>query len=122
MLTKILLTITVIMGAIAYLRMRQPDDKPLRRPVKAEPSENQKLFRQAAYLFLAFMVISALVVFYFEIGDRYKTVNVHVVNTQTGERATYQAEQKNIKSNQFTTLQGRTVYVADIERIEIEAE
>ena len=122
MLTKILFTILVIMGAVFYLRMRQPDATPKERHAKTAPSESQKMFRQAAYLFLIFMVISALVVFFFEIGDRYKTVQVHVVNIQTGERVTYQAEKQNIKSDSFTTLEGRTVYVADIERMEVETQ
>jgi len=89
---------------------------------KKVPSENEKMFRQGAYLFLIFMVISAIVVMYFELGERYATVKVHVINTQTGERTSYQAEQQDIKSNQFKTLKGRTIYVADIERMEIEPE
>ena len=120
MLSKIVLTILVIMAAFFFLKMREPTVSARQRPQPSPPSEGQKVFRQAAYVFLVFMVISALLVFYFEIGDRYKTVNVHVVNTQTGERVSYRAEQQDIKSDQFTTLEGRTVYVADIERIEIE--
>lgn len=59
---------------------------------------------------------------YDEIGDRHKTVKVHVVNTQTGERVSYLAEQQDIKSDSFKTLKGKTVYVADIECIETEEE
>jgi heme/copper-type cytochrome/quinol oxidase subunit 2 len=120
MITKIILTLLVIVGAVIFLRMKQAENNPQPRPVKVERSENEKMFRQGAWLFLIFMVISALVVFSFKIGDRYETVSVHVVNIQTGERVTYQAEQQDIKSNKFTTVQGRTVYVADIERVEIE--
>ena len=123
MFTRILITLVVIIGAAMYLKMRQAEQEGPRSrgPVqKKQLTEKEKMFRQGAYLFMVFMVISALVVFFFEIGDRYQTVNVHVVNTQTGERVSYQAEQQQIKSDHFTTLEGRTVYVADIERIEIE--
>lgn len=123
MFTKILITLVVIIGAAMYLKMRHTEQEGPRRPAPAQKrqlSEKEKMFRQGAYLFMAFMVFSALLVFYFEIGDRYQTVQVHVVNTQTGERMSYQAEQQQIKSDHFTTLEGRTVYVADIERIEIE--
>ena len=78
------------------------------------------MFRQGAYLFMLFMVLSAIAVFVFKLGDDYATVNVHVINTQTGKRITYKAEQKDIQSNHFKTLEGRTVFVADIERIEVE--
>lgn len=125
MITKILFTILVITGVVVYLRIKkageeQPQQQSRRQ--KVGRSEADKMLRKGAYLFLIFMVISALVVFFFEIGDRYSTVKVHVINTQTGERITYQAEQQDIKSNMFKTLEGRTVYVADIERVEIEPE
>lgn len=120
MISKILFTIFVILGTLIFFRkkrefgIRQTDRQP------ADMSENEKMLRQGAWLFMIFMVISAIVFFIFEIGDRYATVNVHVINSETGKRVTYQAEQKNIKSNMFTTLEGRTVYVADTERVEIE--
>ena len=124
MITKILFTITVIVGVILFFRTRKPETQQQSRnsQVKKQPTENEKMFRQGAYLFMLFMVLSALAVFFFEIGENYATVNVHVINTQTGQKNSYKAEQKDIKSNSFKTLQGRTVYVADIERIEIEPE
>ena len=122
MITKILFTLLIIIGAVIFLRMKQSEtvQRPQPQRQKVEHSENVKLFRRGASLFLIFMVISALAVFFFKIGDRYATVSVHVINIQTGERVTYQAQQQDIKSNQFKTLQGRTVYVADIERVEID--
>ncbi len=121
MITKFLFTLTVIVGVILFFKMRgAPAQQQTQRGVKKVPSENEKMFRQGAYLFMLFMVLSALAVFIFKIGDDYATVNVTVINTQTGQKQSYQAEQKEIKSNSFKTLQGKTVYIADIERIEIE--
>ena len=124
MITKILFTILVIFGVIIFARAKREKEMSAAssNTKPAEPSEGEKMFRQGAFLFLIFMALSALAMFYFELGERYATVSVHVVNTQTGERVTYQAEQKDIKSNSFKTLEGRTVYVADIERIEIETD
>ena len=130
MITKILLTLSVIVGVALFLRMKsslngasKAGSRPGNTPAQpAEPSEKEKMFRQGAWLFMILMGLSALVMVVYELGEQYATVNVHVINTQTGERVSYQAEQKNIKSNQFTTLEGRTIYIADIERIEIEPE
>ncbi len=122
MIGKILFTLIIIGGFILYLRMKATDETSPRSQQKTERSEGHKMFRQGAYLFLIFMLISALVVFYFEIGDRFSSAKVHVINTQTGQRVTYQANQQDIKSSHFKTLDGRTIYVADIERIEIEPE
>ncbi len=122
MISKILFTLLVIVGTIVFFKKQREFET--RRGVQksAELSENQKLFRQGAYLFLGFMVLSAVVMLTFEIGESYETVKVHVINTQTGNRQTYQAQQQDIKSNRFTTIEGRVVYVADIERVEIEPE
>lgn len=128
MITKILFTITVVVGIMLFVRMKgskRPEHQTSHRSAgnkAAEPSEGEKMFRQGAWLFLILMGISAIVMVVYELGSQYATVNVHVVNTQTGARVSYQAEQKNIKSNQFTTLEGRTIYIADVERIEIEPE
>lgn len=126
MITKILFTITVVVGIMLFVRMKNDKNQQASSARRggaakpAEPSEGEKMFRQGAWLFLIFMGISALVMVVYELGNQYATVNVHVVNTQTGERVSYQAEQKDIKSNQFTTLEGRTIYIADVERIEID--
>jgi len=130
MITKILLTLTVIVGAALFLRIKANRNGEGRRvvtrtPASAKPSppsEREKLFRQAAWLFMLLMATSAIVMVVYELGEQYATVRVHVVNTQTGERTSYQAEQKDIKSNQFTTLEGKTVYIADVERLEIDPE
>jgi hypothetical protein len=58
---------------------------------------------------------------YIEVSDSYTTVTVHVINTQTGTRTSYQARRDDIQANSFTTLEGRSVYVAGVERIEVEA-
>ncbi len=122
MITKILFTLLVIVGTIVFFKKQREVEARRGGQKSAELSENQKLFRQGAYLFLGFMVLSAVVMMTFEIGERYETVKVHVINTQTGNRQTYQAQQQDIKSNRFTTIEGRVVYVADIERVEIEPE
>lgn len=130
MITKILLTISVIVGVAMFLRVKNAPgassastESRGARPVKsAQTSEKEKMFRQGAWIFMIVMGLSALTMAVYELGAQYETVNVHVVNTQTGERVTYQAEHKDIKSNQFTTLEGRTIYIADVERIEVENE
>jgi ABC-type Fe3+ transport system permease subunit len=128
MITKILLTLTVIVAVILFLRMKaslRDHDTTSRRSSASQPAipgEKEKMFRQGAWIFMIVMGISAIVMVIYELGAQYATVNVHVVNTQTGERVSYQAEHKDVKSNQFTTLEGRTVYLADIERMEVEPE
>jgi len=48
-------------------------------------------------------------------------LTVHVINTQTGARSSYQARREDVQASSFTTVDGRKVYVAGIERIEVES-
>ncbi len=120
MITKLLFTLTVVVGVILFFRTKRAAAQKQQHQPKKILTENEKMFQQGAYLFMLFMVLSAIAVFFFEIGDQYTKVHVHVINTQTGHKMTYEAEQKDIKSSRFKTLDGKTVYVADIERVEIE--
>ena len=69
---------------------------------------------------MALMVIAAGVMIYLEVADNYAVVTVHVINTQSGLRTSYQAHQEDVKSSSFTTVDGRKVFVAGIERVEVE--
>jgi hypothetical protein len=58
---------------------------------------------------------------YLEIDKRNAVVTVHVINTQSGTSRSYQVMQSDINSDGFTTTDGVQVFVAAIERIEIES-
>lgn len=126
MITKILFTLTVIVGVILFFKTKrnmtgETQSTANRRPaVKAVETENQKMFRQGAYLFLGLMILSAVFMMAYNYFDSNSTVTVHVIDTQTGRQVTYQAKQQEIKSRRFTTVKGRVVFVADNERVEIE--
>jgi len=122
MLTKLILTLLVIVGALWFVSSQrgEPKQRVLVLASKKE-QENRKMLRRGAYVFMAIMVIAASVMIYLELSDSYATVTVHVINTQNGTRSSYQARRQDIQGSSFITLDGRKVYVAGIERIEVEA-
>ncbi len=123
MLTKILFTLAVITGCFWYVSAKRSHRRqPTLIVVSKEDLHKRKMLRRSVYLFMGFMVLAASAMIYIEIVDNYKVVTVHVVNTQTGSRLSYQARRDDIDSSSFTTLEGRTVYVANIERIEVESQ
>ncbi len=81
----------------------------------------REILRRSVYLFMATMVLAAIVMIYIEVADNNTIVTVHVINSQTGSRVSYRARRNDIESGSFSTVEGRTVYVADIERIEVES-
>lgn len=118
MILKILFTILVIFGAVMALKKQQSGRVQQSVIKSVKTIRNEKLFRQGIYSFMTVMVLIALSIFFF--GGDNSEMNVHVINAQTGHRTTYKADIKDIKSNSFKTLNGHIIYVADIERIEVE--
>ncbi len=127
MFTKLFFTLIVFGAAILFIKKRQAEDERDERPNRAPPppremSENEKLFRQGAWLFLILMVISAIGIVAFKIGDRYATVEVRIINTRSGEVRHYRAQRDGIKSGYIITEDGKRIYLADVERMEVDEE
>ena len=122
MLTKIILTLLVIVGCFWFASSkREQNRQPLLVVASKQDLQRKAMLRRGAYTFMVVMVLAALTMIYVEISDRQTTVTVHVINTQTGARSSYQARREDIQTSNFTTVEGRQVYVAGIERIEVEA-
>ena len=119
MISKILLTLGVILVCLWLLSTR---NKPELRTIP-NPAEQgrRKQLRLAAFAFMGIMIAVALATVYFELDERSAVVTVHVINTQSGVKKSYRAERSEIHSDGFTTLDGIQVFVAEVERIEIEA-
>jgi hypothetical protein len=122
MLTKILLTLSVIVVCVLVISARRK--KPgiaAGTSLSKETLERQKQLRQAAWIFMGVMVIAAGIMMTVELWDKNSLVTVHIINTQSGERMSYQARREDVSQNSFTTVEGRRIFTAGVERIEIEA-
>ena len=119
MISKILITLGVIMACMWMLSARvKPELKTVLNPAA---ERRKKQLRNGAIAFMMVMIIAAGVMIYFEVDERSAVVTVHVINTQSGTKKSYRAMKNEIQSDGFTTLDGVQVFVAGIERIEIEA-
>ena len=118
MISKILITLGVIMACMWMVSARaKPELRQVRNPAL---ERKKKQMRNGAIAFMIIMVIAAGVMIYLEVDDRSAVVTVHVINTQSGSKKSYRAMKNEIHSDGFTTLDGMQVFVAGIERIEIE--
>ena len=119
MISKILITLGVIVACMMMLSARAKPE--LRTVPNPEAERNKKAMRLTAFAFMAVMVIAAGTMIYLEIGKGRDVVTVHVINTQSGAKKSYRVKKSDVRSDGFTTLEGRQVFIAGIERIEIEA-
>ncbi len=119
MISKILITLGVIMACMFMISARaKPGLRKIRNPAD---ERRKKQLRNGAIAFMIVMVIAAGTMIYLEVDARHSVVTVHVINTQSGEKKSYRAMKNEIHSDGFTTLEGVQVFVAGIERIEIES-
>jgi len=77
--------------------------------------------RPAAYGFAALVVTGSAVWYYSAWQDGQQVVIIRVINTGSGQSATYQARKGSIDGRSFRTVDGFVVRVADAERIEVQA-
>ncbi len=124
MLTKILFTLAIIIGAIFYVRIRAgkralaPMAPPLPRPVTPERP------RLAYYLALGLLVImlSGVGYYLFQIWfDGSRIIAVRVINSNTGSITSYEVYKGDVVAGEstFQTIDGRTVTLAAVERLEM---
>jgi hypothetical protein len=118
MISKILFTLAVIMVCMWVLSSRAKPE--LREIPNPAVERKKKQMRNGAIAFMIIMAIAAGVMIYLEVDKRGAIVTVHVINTQSGAQKSYRVKKNDIHSDGFTTLDGLQVFVAGIERIEIE--
>ncbi len=119
MISKILITLGVILACMMVLSARnKPELKTIPNP---EAERNKKAMRLTAFAFMGIMVVAAGAMIYLELDKGRDVVTVHVINTQSGAKKSDRRKKTDVRSDGFTTLEGLQVFVAGIERIEIDA-
>ncbi|NKC12568.1 MAG: hypothetical protein GKR94_10310 [Gammaproteobacteria bacterium] len=124
MLTKLLFTGLVIAIGIFLqrLRNRKAAEPKVIRVVQTQPAQASAMppwIRTGAYLFAALVAGSSALWYYSTWRENQQVVTIRVINTGSGDVATYQAHQGDIEGRSFTTTEGLQVRIADAERVEI---
>ncbi|WP_085441612.1 hypothetical protein [Magnetofaba australis] len=125
MLFKILLPILAIASIYALGRFQAQRKEALITPEQAEALRaqevaDQRAGRRAGLIALLLLVTLAATMAYFYWRDANKEMLIRVINIQSGETQIYRARNKDLHDRVFTTLDGRRVRLADLERMEVE--
>ena len=121
MITKILFTLGVIVTCIWFFSARSPESSQLKVIEDPAQVKRRKRLQQGAFAMMAVLVLVAAAMIFVETSREPEVVTVHVINTQSGERQTYKALKKEIEAAQFTTPDGRVIFLAGVERLEVES-
>jgi hypothetical protein len=73
----------------------------------------------AAFGLVGLMLVGLGSFLYYQWQDTYQVVTVHVIDTRTGNEATYEAYKGDVEGRTFVTVTGRQVNLAEVERMEL---
>ncbi len=123
MLTKILLTLLVVVGAALALRAStERRATPQGRTTAKRTAKAPLHLRILPYgLVLAALIIGALF-YWLDWREEHRLFTVRVTNTRSGEVINYPVYRHQVKGRSFETVDGRVVELADVERMELLAE
>ncbi len=124
MLGKILLTVAVILGAYHVIRARlqhdrEPAGAPPPRPLV--PLVPPGILKAIAYGLVVAMVAGSLLWLYLDYQSGREVVRVRIINATTGSVTVYEARRADVQVRSFTTLDGRPITLADVDRMELSA-
>ena len=122
MFSKIFLTLAVILGIYWVIRTRlQGGGQATGSQSPSQPPLiSRERVRASAYGLLVAMVSGSLLWLYWDWKAGRGVVSVQVINANTGAIVIYQARRADVAGRHFTTLDGRQVVLAEVERLVLE--
>ena len=124
MFGKILLTAAVILGAYVVIRARMQRGRESAAAPAVPPPEPlvpAGTLKAVAYGLVVAMVAGSLLWLYLDYEAGREVVWVRVINANTGDVTTYRARRADVEGRRFTTLDGRPITLADVDRMELGA-
>ncbi|MCL1049168.1 hypothetical protein L2755_05960 [Shewanella abyssi] len=115
MLTKILVTLLVIAGAIFYIRQ----SKVSRTKERTQDMGKGMIIRFSLYITLSISLLASAGYWYWDWQDGNKVVSVTIVSPVSNDTVVYQVRKKHIANNEIITIDGIRVRLSNQERITI---
>ncbi len=123
MFSKIFITLAVILGIYWVIRTRRRRGGGQAAGSQSPPQPpmiSRERVRALAYGLLVAMVSGSLLWLYWDWEAGRGVVSVQVINANTGAIVIYQARRADVAGRHFTTLDGRRVVLAEVERLVLE--
>lgn len=118
MLTKILITVLVILGVITFYRIKNSERvSSAARRLESRAPANNRFGRMMAYGFVGFLLLVSAIWYGLHWREQHRIITVRVIG-ESGT-TTYKAYNKDLKGSQIETIDGKTVILGDSERVEI---
>jgi len=117
-LTKILVTILVVVAVLTFYRVKNSERVAhAARRLESKQPANSRFGRVMAYGFVAFLMLVSALWYGLHWREQHRIITVRVIG-ESGT-TTYKAYNKDLKGNELETIDGKTVILGSSERIEI---
>lgn len=120
LLGKILLTLAVVGGVVAYLRYRQQSATevlPAPRVINPRPTRRRTIGWLASSVVVV-VILGVGVSLYAYWQEQNAILHVRVIEAGTGKESNYRAYRGDIDDREFVTIDGTRVRLAETERLE----
>lgn len=118
MLTKILVTILVILAVLTFYRVKNSSRvTEAARRLEARAPANNRFGRMVAYAFVGVLILISAAWYGLHWREQHRIITIRVIGDSG--TTTYKAYNKDLKGNRFESIDGKTVILGDSERIEI---
>lgn len=118
MLTKILVTILVVLAVLTFYRVKNSGRvSDAARRLEARAPANNRFGRMVAYGFVGVLILISVAWYGLHWREQHRIITIRVIG-ESGT-TTYKAYNKDLKGNRFESIDGKTVILGDSERIEI---
>lgn len=119
MLTKILVTVLVVLGVMTFYRVKNSGRvESAARRVEAQAAAAASRFgRRVAYGIVAGLLLISAILYGLHWREQHRIMTIRVIGDNG--TATYKAYKKDLKGNRFRSIDGKTVILGSSERVEI---
>ena len=118
MLTKILVTIVVVVAVLTFYRVKNSGRvTEAARRLESRAPANNRFGRMVAYGFVGILILISAGWYALHWQEQHRIITIRVIGDNG--TTTYKAYNKDLKGNRFESIDGRTVILGDSERIEI---
>lgn len=118
MLTKILVTVLVVIAVLTFYRVKNSGRvTQAARRLEARTPADKRFGRMVAYGFVGLLILISAFWYGLHWREQHRIITIRVIG-ESGT-TTYKAYNKDLKGNRFESIDGRTVILGDSERIEI---
>lgn len=118
MLTKILVTVLVVIAVLTFYRVKNSGRvTEAARRIEARTPADKRFGRMVAYGFVGLLILISAAWYGLHWREQHRIITIRVISDSG--TATYKAYNKDLKGNRFESIDGRTVRLGDSERVEI---